>query len=195
MSTSDPVGAHQLGGPDTADLIDAIARGDQDAFRDFYRRSSGVVYGVALRVTRDSMLAQDVLQETYLQVWQEAGRYSAGRGSVRAWLLTIAHRRAVDRVRKEQSDGTRVETWSRRAIERDYDPVAEIVELRAEHRRVRVAFAELSPLQREALDLAYSKGLTQSQIAEVLAIPLGTAKTRLRDGVQRLRELLEVPNE
>jgi RNA polymerase sigma-70 factor (ECF subfamily) len=187
-SRSDAQDSDQLGSPDTAELVGSVAGGDEEAFSELYRRSSGVVYGVALRVTRDSVLAQDVLQETFLQAWREAGRFDPARGSARAWLLTIAHRRAVDRVRHEQRTGIRETAWGLRAIDTEHDSVAEIVELRAEHRLVRTALDSLTTLQRQAIELAYVQGLTHTEVAAELGIPLGTAKTRLRDGLMRLRE-------
>jgi len=174
------------------ELVALIAARNEEAFSELYRRTSSLVYGVALRVTRDSVLAQDVLQETFLQVWQEAARFDSKLGSVRGWLLTIAHRRAVDRVRREQSSRDRDTTYGLASIDRDHDSVAEVVELRAEHRRVRAALETLSPLQREAIDLAYVQGMTQTQVADQLGIPLGTAKTRLRDGLLKLRESIGV---
>lgn len=177
-----------LGDAETAELVDWVARGNEDAFSELYRRSSGLVYGVALRVTRDSVLAQDVLQETFLQAWREANRFDPAKGSVRGWLLTIAHRRAVDRVRHEQRSGTRETAWALRELDTEHDSVAEIVELRAEHRRVRAALDGLTTLQRQAIELAYVRGLTHNEVAVELGIPLGTAKTRLRDGLMKLRE-------
>jgi len=178
----------ELGSPDTADLVGLVARGDEAAFSELYRRASSFVFGVALRVTRDSVLAQDVLQETFLQVWREAHRFDPVRGSARSWMLTIAHRRAVDRVRHEQTSHVRETAWALRSLDRDHDSVAEIVELRAEHRRVRTALESLSQLQREAVELAYVRGMTHTEVADELGIPLGTAKTRIRDGLLKLRE-------
>ena len=178
--------------PDGKELIALIAARDEEAFSEMYRQTSSLVYGVALRVTRDSVLAQDVLQETFLQVWQEASRFDSALGSLRGWLMTIAHRRAVDRVRREQSARVRDTTYGLQSIDRDHDSVAEVVELRAEHRRVRAALETLSPIQRAAIDLAYVQGMTQSQVADELGIPLGTAKTRLRDGLLKLRESIGV---
>jgi RNA polymerase sigma-70 factor (ECF subfamily) len=178
--------------PDGKELIALVAARDEEAFSEMYRQTSSLVYGVALRITRDSVLAQDVLQETFLQVWQEASRFDPALGSLRGWLMTIAHRRAVDRVRREQSARARDTTYGLQSIDRDHDSVAEVVELRAEHRRVRAALETLSPIQRAAIDLAYVQGMTQSQVADELGIPLGTAKTRLRDGLLKLRESIGV---
>lgn len=190
--TQPPLPAHATADPPSAEaLLAACAARDRDAFQALYRRFSPAAYGLALRVLRDEHLAQDALQEAFTQVWLEAGRYDPAMGSGRSWILRLAHRRAVDRVRREEADRRRSLAWGAIQPERNHDSVAEIVELRAEHRRVRAALAGLTPLQREALDLAYRQGLTQSQIADHLGIPLGTAKTRLRDALHRLRQELE----
>lgn len=178
--------------PSVDALLARCTVGDRGAFTELYRRLSPGAYGLALRVLRDEHLAQDALQEAFSQVWTEAARFDPTRASGRAWVMTIVHRRAVDRVRREQTDRDGARRWGLRQVETDHDAVAEVVELHADHRRVRVALAALTPLQREALDLAYHRGLTQTQVAEQLGIPLGTAKTRLRDALRRLRDELEV---
>jgi RNA polymerase sigma-70 factor, ECF subfamily len=182
--------------PDDADasperLLASCAAGQRSAFRCLYREFSPAAYGLALRVLRDEHLAQDALQDAFTQVWTDAGRFDPGQGSARAWILTIVHRRAVDRVRSEEADRRRGHAWGVGQLDTDHDTVAEIVELRSEHRRVRSALTALSPLQRQALDLAYHRGMTQRQIAAHLDIPLGTAKTRLRDALHRLRREME----
>ncbi len=173
-------------------LLASCATGDRLAFQSIYRMFSATAYGLALRVLRDDELAQDALQEAFTQVWTESARFDGERASAKAWIMTIVHRRAVDRVRREEADRRRGQAWGVSQMETPHDSVAEIVELNAEHRRVRSAMAALTPLQRQALDLAYTRGLTQTQIAEQLNIPLGTAKTRLRDALQRLRQEMEV---
>lgn len=184
--------------PDPADapssperLLASCATGERAAFQALYRELSPAAYGLALRVLRDEHLAQDALQEAFTQVWTEAGRFDPQAGTARAWIMTLVHRRAVDRVRRDQADRQRGRAWGTGQLDVDHDSVAEIVELRAEHRRVRSALAALTPLQRQALDLAYHRGMTQAQIADHLGIPLGTAKTRLRDALQRLRLEME----
>jgi RNA polymerase sigma-70 factor, ECF subfamily len=172
-------------------LIALSAAGDRGAFRELYRAFSPAAYGLALRVLRDEHLAQDALQEAFIQVWTEAARFDSRSGSARAWIMTLVHRRSVDRVRRDQSDRQRGRAWGVGQLDTDHDSVAEIVELRAEHRRVRSALAALTPVQRQALDLAYQRGMTQTQIASHLDIPLGTAKTRLRDALLRLRQEME----
>jgi len=165
--------------------------GERAAFHALYREFSPAAYGLSLRVLRDEHLAQDALQEAFTQVWTDASRFDPGSGTARAWIMTLVHRRAVDRVRRDQADRQRGRAWGTGQLDVAHDSVAEIVELRAEHRRVRSALAALTPLQRQALDLAYHRGMTQAQIAYHLDIPLGTAKTRLRDALQRLRLEME----
>jgi RNA polymerase sigma-70 factor (ECF subfamily) len=168
-----------------------VAAGDEDALRAVYRLLAPTGYGLALRVTRDAHLAQDVLQEAFTDVWAGAATFDPEMSSVRAWVMMLVHRRAVDRVRREQGDRTRGTAWTAARHERDHDQVADVVELRAEHRRVRAALDGLSPLQREALELAYHGALTHTQVAARLDIPLGTAKTRIRDALRHLRTALE----
>jgi RNA polymerase sigma-70 factor (ECF subfamily) len=177
--------------PTPTQLVDGIAHGDEDALRGLYRAFGPLGYGLALRVTRDPHLAQDVVQEAFTDVWSGAASFDPGRSSVRAWVLMLVHRRAVDRVRREQSERSRGTVWVAQRHEREHDQVADVVELRAEHRRVRTALDGLSPLQREALELAYHGGLTHTEVAAHLDIPLGTAKTRIRDALRSLRTALE----
>ncbi len=184
MTAADP-------GPTPSALVARVAGGDEDAFRELYRLCAPSAYGLALRVTRDEHLAQDVLQEAFSDVWAQAGRFDPARSSARAWVTMLAHRRAVDRVRREQADRDRTERWASGIGERPHDSVAEVVQLRAEHRRVRQAMDSLTRLQREALDLAFHGGLTHTEVAARLDIPLGTAKTRIRDALRALRTELE----
>jgi RNA polymerase sigma-70 factor (ECF subfamily) len=177
--------------PSPSRLVAQVADGDEVAFRAVYRRYAPPGYGVALRVTRDAHLAQDVLQEAFTDVWKGAAAFDPDASSVRAWVLMLVHRRAVDRVRREQSDRDRGAAWATRSHEPEHDHAAEVVELRAEHRRVRAALDRLSPLQREALRLAYDDGLTHRQVSAHLDVPLGTAKTRIRDALRSLRAALE----
>jgi RNA polymerase sigma-70 factor (ECF subfamily) len=177
--------------PAPTQLVDGILRGDEDALRGLYREFGPVGYGLALRVTRDPHLAQDVVQEAFTDVWSSAAGFDPTRSSVRAWVLMLVHRRAVDRVRREQSERSRGTAWMARRHEREHDQVADVVELRAEHRRVRAAMDGLTPLQRESLELAYHGGLTHTQVAAHLDIPVGTAKTRIRDALRSLRTALE----
>lgn len=192
MPRPDPRGYPPDDAPSPEELLAACAGRDRAAFRTLYQRFSPAAYGLALRVLRDEHLAQDAVQEAFIQVWSEAARYDPTLAAGRSWIMTVVHRRAVDRVRREEADRRRGVAWAVGQVVPDHDSVAEIVELRADHRRVRSALAALTPLQREALDLAYRRGLTQSEIAQHLGIPLGTAKTRLRDALHHLRRELEV---
>jgi RNA polymerase sigma-70 factor (ECF subfamily) len=169
----------------------AVAAGDEAAFRAVYRRYAPIAYGLALRVVRDPHLAQDALQEAFADIWASAATFDPRSSSVRAWVMLLVHRRAVDRVRREQAERDRGTAWTAGRHEPAHDHVAEVVELRAEHRRVRVALDGLTPLQREVLELAYHGGLTHHQVAARLDIPLGTAKTRIRDALRSLRTALE----
>jgi RNA polymerase sigma-70 factor, ECF subfamily len=177
--------------PSPDELVVRVAAGDEDAFRTLYRSHSSAAYGLALRVTRDEHMAQDVLQEAFSDLWAHAGRFDPQTSSVRSWVTMLTHRRAVDRVRREQGDRDRVARWVTSTRERDHDSVAEVVELRAEHRRVRQAMEGLTRLQRESLELAFLGGLTHTEVAERLDVPLGTAKTRIRDALRFLRTELE----
>jgi RNA polymerase sigma-70 factor (ECF subfamily) len=177
--------------PPPSVLVARVARGDEEAFRSLYARHAPAAYGLALRVTRDEHMAQDVLQEAFADLWTHADRFDPDASSVRSWVTMLTHRRAVDRVRREQSDRDRVATWASASGDPAHDSVAEVVELRAEHRRVRQAMAGLTARQRSALELAFLRGLTHTQVAEQLDIPLGTAKTRIRDALRALRTTLE----
>lgn len=179
-------------GPDDTALMSLIARGDERAYEQLFDRYASGAYGLALRVLRDPDLARDTVQEAWLQVWTHATRFDAEQGSVRAWVFTLVHRRSVDRIRSEQAGSDREQKVGRASFERPHDHVSADVERGFEIRRVRSAMTDLTDLQREAIELAYFRGYTHVQVAESLDIPLGTAKTRLRDGLIRLRDSLGV---
>ncbi|MFJ2867811.1 ECF RNA polymerase sigma factor SigK [Kitasatospora sp. NPDC087314] len=171
-------------GPNLKELLARVTRGDQDAFCKLYDAVAGPVLGLVRRVLRDPARSEEVVQEVLLEVWRTSARYRAERGEVMPWVLTIAHRRAVDRVRSAQAAADRDERVAA------FDEVAEQVEGLLEREQVRRCMRTLTELQREALTLAYYRGYTYPQVAEVLGAPLGTIKTRMRDGLIRLRDCL-----
>ena len=182
---------------DAADLDDgalmaAIARGDEAAFVELYERMARMVYGVVRKVVRDPSQSEEVAQEVFVEVWRTATRFEADRGSVTTWVLTMAHRRAIDRVRSEQASRDRTERVGHRERTRPFDEVAEDVETTFEHQQVRAALDHLTDLQREAVELAFYGGYTYREVAELLDAPLGTVKTRMRDGLIRLRDAMGV---
>jgi len=169
-------------------LIEAVARGDQAAFEAVCARVGPAVFGVVRAVVRDPCQTEEVCQEVLLEVWRAASRFEPGKGSALAWLTTIAHRRAVDRVRAEHRLAERQvrAAWHQVA----YDEVAEAVEARLDRERVRRCLGSLTSVQRESVALAYYGGYTVREVAALLAAPEGTVKTRMRDGLIRLRDCL-----
>ncbi|MFI0411687.1 sigma-70 family RNA polymerase sigma factor [Actinomadura sp. 3N508] len=176
--------------PDLAELLGQVARGDQDAFGQVYEQLSGPVYGLALRVVRDPAQAEEVAQDVLVEVWRKASHYRPERGSATSWILTVAHRRAVDRVRSSQADRDREERTAAPAP--DYDEVAEEVGTRLEHQQVRRCMRGLTKTQRESIALAYYGGYTYREVSELLGVGLAAVKTRMRDGLIRLRDCLGV---
>ncbi|MDX6516055.1 MAG: hypothetical protein QOH73_1721 [Gaiellaceae bacterium] len=170
-------------------VLALVARSEEPALAEIYDRFGAVAYGLALRVLRDEGLAQDAVQDAFLTVWRTARTFAAERGAARTWILTLVHRRAVDLVRREQRRRTD-------PLESAPEPVAaeqtdQLAWLRFERERVQAALRKLPDQQREALELAYYGGFSQSQLAERLGEPLGTIKSRMHTGLARLRELLE----
>ena len=174
------------------ELMALSARGHEDAFAELFDLTSQRVYGIILRVLRSPDHAAEVMQEVYVEVWRQSARFSAAKGSVIAWMTTMAHRRAVDRVRSVSSEVARDERYAFHRGDREIDQVWDGVEQRLDVDRVRKGMASLTPIQREALTLAYFGGYTQSQVAQLLKLPLGTVKTRIRDGLIGLRDALGV---
>ncbi|MCW1805988.1 ECF RNA polymerase sigma factor SigK [Brachybacterium squillarum] len=177
------------------DAILSVAAGDADSFAGLYDATSARVHGLVLRVLRDPAQAEEVTQEVYLEVFRRAAGFDPARGSALAWILTLAHRRAVDRVRSSQSQSDRDLAYESRANTQEPDPTGEAALATLEAQRVRTALEQLSERQAEAIRLAYLDGLTQTQVADRLGIPLGTAKTRLRDGLLALRRIVSAPRQ
>jgi len=173
-------------------LLLNVAEGDRTAFAEVYDRISSRVLGLVTRLLRDRAQSEEVTQEIFLEIWQQATKFDANRGSGMAWVLTMAHRRAIDRIRASQKSHERDLRIGIRDMERDVDNVSESVEIRIENERVKRAMSRLTALQREAVILAYYGGYSHSEMAQILGIPLGTVKTRLRDGMIRLRDELGV---
>ena len=167
-----------------------MARGDADAFDAVYDQVAPSVFGVVRRVVRDLAQSEEVTQEVLLEVWRNAAKFDPGRGSATAWVMMLAHRRAIDRVRSVQKESER----ERRTAVADvpFDEVAEAVESSLERERVRRCLRSLTELQRESITLAYYGGYTYGQVASLLGVPAGTIKTRMRDALVRLRDCLGV---
>ena len=175
--SSDPIG----------DALRAAGRGDESAFGEFYDLTASMVHGIVTRVVRDPAISEEVTQEVFVELWRLAPRYDDKRGTARGWAATIAHRRAVDRVRSEQASRGRDQ---REFYERPTptDVVSEEVIDELDRTRVERALADLSDTQREAVTLAYYGGHTYREVAVLLGVPEGTVKTRIRDGLGRLRD-------
>lgn len=204
MRRTDPGGASATTGqplpfgvPDTAaprleELMSRVARGDKDAFSALYDALSGTVFGLVVRVVRDRAQSEEVAQEVMIDLWRQAARYRPDQGSVLTWAATLAHRRAVDRVRSAQAAINREQDQAARQQARPFDEVAEQVETRLESEQVRRCMRGLTEIQRQAVTLAYYQGLTYREVAETLRTPLPTIKTRMRDGLIRLRDCMGV---
>lgn len=180
-----PVARHQ-------ELLTRVAQGDQVAFSELYDQLAPRVFGLVRRLLRDYAQSEEVTQEIFLEIWQTAPRFDPNKGRASTWILTMAHRRAVDRVRASQSSRDRDTKIGIRDFESGYDHVSESVEIRIEHERVEKAMARLTELQRQAVTLAYYGGYSHSEVSAMLSVPIGTVKTRLRDGMIRLRDELGV---
>lgn len=178
---------------DATGVLLRAARGDEAAFGRFYDLTASVVHGVVLRVVRDPSIAEEVTQDVYVELWRLAPRFDADRGSARSWAATVAHRRAVDRVRSEQARRDRESADATlRAV--PVDSVSEEVDDRLDRSRVRRALDSLSDTQRQAVTLAYYGGHTYREVAALLDVPEGTIKTRIRDGLIKLRDQFGVPS-
>lgn len=178
--------------PDLEELVGRVALGDEPAFASVYDAVVNPVLGVVRAVLRDQAQSEEVAQEVLVEVWRTAPRYRADRGTAINWILTLAHRRAVDRVRHVEAVAARDHKAALLERTPEYDEVTEQVEARLEREQVRRCLRTLTEIQRQAVTLAYYRGLTYRQVSEALALPLGTVKTRLRDGLIRLRDCLGV---
>lgn len=176
---------------DLGELLLRVARGDEAAFGAVYDHVGAAVIGLARRVIRDPARAEEVAQEVFLQVWQTAARFDPARGQGKSWILTLAHRRAVDAVRHDQAATNRDRKYDWGGGP-DYDQVEEEVAINLEHEQVRRCLGGLTELQREAVHLAYYKGFTYAEVATVLDVNPATIKTRMRDGLVRLRDCMGV---
>lgn len=185
--------SESLGKPDTKEsLLARITGGDQAAFGALYDEISARVFGLVRRLLVDHAQSEEVTQEVFLEIWQNASRYEPSKGGASTWILTMAHRRAIDRIRSSQSGRDRDVKIGIRDYVSDYDNVADTVETTIEHERVKEAMTQLTELQRQAVSLAYYGGYSHSEVATMLSVPIGTVKTRLRDGMIRLRDELGV---
>jgi RNA polymerase sigma-70 factor (ECF subfamily) len=196
--TGRPVGLHKrstdtgAGAGLLEELLGRTARGDQAAFRALYDAMTSPVFGTVLRVVRDPAQSEEVTQEVFIDVWRHAARFDPEVGAARTWIMTMAHRRAVDRVRRAEAASEREHRAASRATTREYDDVVESVERSLEAERVRRCLEDLTELQRESVTLAYYRGYTYPEVAQLLKAPLGTIKTRMRDGLVRMRDCLGV---
>jgi RNA polymerase sigma-70 factor, ECF subfamily len=168
----------------------AVAKGDHAAFRAVYDQAAPAVLGTVRRVLRDPAQSEEVTQEVLLEVWRTAARFDPSAGSAAAWIMTMAHRRAVDRVRSEQRAAEREVRAATSSIA--YDDVSEAVEITLDQERVRRCLNGLTDLQRESVTLAYYGGYSYREVAQLLGVAIGTVKTRMRDGLIRLRDCLGV---
>jgi RNA polymerase sigma-70 factor (ECF subfamily) len=177
-------------GDDVSELLGRVSRGDSAAFARLYDALSGSVYGLARRVVRDPERAEDVAQEVFLEVWRKAPAYEPSKGTAKTWILTIAHRRAVDAVRRNEAS----RKYEARTLVDDvqHDSPGDGLLVREEQKQVRDCLKTLTDLQLESVQLAYYNGYTYSEVATLLDKPLPTIKTRMRDGLIRLRDCMEV---
>ncbi|MEU6289672.1 ECF RNA polymerase sigma factor SigK [Streptomyces sp. CA-100214] len=192
MDDGAETGAGRSSGESRVDeLLTRAAAGDEQAFAGVYDALAPAVMGLVFRVLRDEAQAEEVTQDVMVEVWRTADRFRPERGAARNWVLTVAHRRAVDRVRSVVSGRARELRTGAAELDRPFDAVAEEVEEREEHRTVFRCLAELSRKLRLPLVLAYYEGLTYAEVADSLAAPAGTIKSRMREGLRRLRECVE----
>lgn len=179
-------------GPRLAELLHRSSLGDEQAFAELYDATSARLHGLVLRVVRNPAQAEEVTQEVFLEVWRMASRFDPARGSALSWLMTIGHRKAVDRVRSAEASTRRDTSYHQQTQPIDHDATADAAHTSLEAQRVRTALQALTPVQHEAVKLAYFGGYTHTEVATMLDLPVGTAKTRIRDGLIRLRDAMGV---
>lgn len=192
LRDSDLEGPDPVTNTDLDVLLRRVAQHDAGAFAAFYDATRSRVFGMVARVLRDRGYSEETTQDVYLQVWRTAESYDPASGSALAWVLTLAHRRAVDRVRSEQAATQRDARYGAASVERDTDHVTDTVISEEERQRVTACLEGLTDVQREAIELAYYQGMTYAQVAERLAANLATVKSRMRDGLRALRNCLGV---
>jgi len=197
MASTLTLGYRSMTGParlssDLDALLRRVANGDRDAFAAVYDLTRTRVYGLVTRVLRDTGYSEETTQEIYLEVWRTASAYDSARGSALAWLLTMAHRRAIDRVRSEQAGTQRESRYGATNVETPSDVVADSAIAGDERRRVTECLGGLTDTQRECIELAYYGGLTYVEVSQRLAANLSTIKSRMRDALRGLRNCLEV---
>ena len=190
MEAREAPGSAKRADADLDALLTLVARGDQGAFEALYERLARPAYGLIRKVLRDPAQSEEVVQEVLLEVWRTASRFDPARGGAATWVLTIAHRRAVDRVRSETAAAGREQRTSR--VPAAGDAVADSVEATLDAELLRRCLAGLSDVQRESITLAYYGGYTYPEVAKLLEVALGTIKSRIRDGLNRLRDCLGV---
>lgn len=172
------------------ELMRRVTLGDEAAFEQLYDQFSGRVFGLSRRIVRNPSQAEEVAQEVFLEIWRRASRFDAARGSATSWIMTLTHARSVDRVRSVQASADRELKVAYASHEVEVDTVVEAVESKFERRAVQKCLGALTEVQRESITLAYYSGYTYREVAELLSTPLPTIKTRLRDGMIRLRDCL-----
>lgn len=192
MTLMAPVARLPLVTTDLEELLRQVARQDVEAFATLYDRTRARVYGLVTRVLRDPGYSEETTQDIFLQVWRSAKDYDPAAGSPMAWLMTLAHRRAVDRVRSEQASSQRESRYGAANVDPPADHVADSVILREERRQVADCLGSLTDVQRECIQLAYYDGLTYAQVSERLSANLATIKSRMRDGIRGLRKCLGI---
>jgi RNA polymerase sigma-70 factor, ECF subfamily len=174
------------------DLVKRVASGDEGDFIELYDATSSRVYGSALQMLRSPRLAAEVTEEVYVEVWRQASRYDPSKGGVLAWMMSMVHRRSLDRMRRISKEPAR-EQYATANGDREFDRLSdEVIESRLDADRAREAMRSLTDIERQALTLAYFKGCSQTEVARLLGLPLGTVKSLIRDGLIGLRDALGV---